>query len=142
MAVVVCLSVCLSQAGIASKRMGKSSAGFGVGFIPHILYTVSWCRVTPKIRVLPSGTLVSNSEYFATTSRSCCQQNSSMVELVDHTCDGRSVVAVYYASVGRNYHTQLLNFCLATSTAALCLGTKVRRYNWQCLGWPFPMQKY
>ena len=32
-------------------------------------------------------------ENFATGSRSCCQKNSSTVELVDDTCDSRRVVA-------------------------------------------------
>ena len=42
------------------------------------------------------------------TARSCCQQNVSTVELVDHTYDGRS--AVYYTSVDRNALTPLLLF--------------------------------
>jgi len=43
-----------------------------------------------KITVLPSGTLPQtlDLENFATASR-CCQQNSSTVELVDRTYDGR-----------------------------------------------------
>jgi len=52
-------------------------------------------RVSLKIRVLPSGTLSQtlDSENFARASRSCFQQNSSTVKLVDHTRDGRRVVA-------------------------------------------------
>jgi len=42
-------------------------------------------------------------ENFALASRSCCQQNSSTVEVVDHTFDGRRVVAeCTYSSVDRN----------------------------------------
>ena len=59
---------------------------------------------------LPSETLSQtlDLENFATTSRSCCQQNSSTVELVDHSHDGRLIVAVYYTSVDRNALTPLL----------------------------------
>jgi len=32
-------------------------------------------------------------ENFATASQSCCEQNSSTVELVDHNYDGRRAVA-------------------------------------------------
>ena len=39
-----------------------------------------------------SGTLFQTLD-FATASRWCCQQNWSMVGLVDYTCDGRRVVA-------------------------------------------------
>ena len=45
-------------------------------------------------------------------SRLCCQQNWSTVELVDHTCDGRRVVAVYDTSVDRNTITPLLRFVI------------------------------
>ena len=44
---------------------------------------------------------------FATASRSRCQQNSSMVELVDHTYDGSTrrgwAHIVYYVSVDFTY---------------------------------------
>ena len=48
-----------------------------------------------KIRVFSSGTLSRSPELenFATVSRQRCQQNASMIELVDHTCDGRHATA-------------------------------------------------
>jgi len=54
------------------------------------LYPTPCCEefwVSPKIRVLPSGTLsrTLDLENFATVSRSRCQQNSATVELVDDT---------------------------------------------------------
>ena len=54
-----------------------------------------------KIRVLPSEYLPQtlDLENFAAAIRSCFQQNSSTVELVDDTYDGRRVVAVYYTPV-------------------------------------------
>ena len=52
-------------------------------------------RVSPKITVLPFGTLLQtlDSEKFVAESRPRRQQNSSTVELVDHTCDARRAVA-------------------------------------------------
>jgi len=53
-----------------------------------------------KIKVFLCGTLSQtlDLENSATTGRSCCQQNSSTVELVYHTSDGQRVEAAYYTS--------------------------------------------
>ena len=83
----VCLSVCLSQIRFVLKRLeGASWFWRGLDFfspIPH--------SVVRKFWVSPSGILFQalDLENFATTGRSCCQQNPSTVELVDHTYDGR-----------------------------------------------------
>ena len=85
--------VCLSQAGTVSKRLDESSWFWHVGFLPPIPH-----RVIKKFGYLElSQTQDSN---FATASRSCCQQNSSTVELVDDTYDGRR--DVYHPSVNCN----------------------------------------
>ena len=71
--------VCPSQVGVLLQRMDRSR-----WFWPYL--------ASPKIKVpvLPSGTSeIMDLENFATASRSCCQQNSSTVELVDHTNDSR-----------------------------------------------------
>ena len=62
--------------------------------------------------VIPSGTLSQtlDLENFVTASRPRCQQNSSTVELVDDTYDGRRVVAVYCKSVNYNALIPLLRF--------------------------------
>ena len=67
-------------------------------------------HVSTKITVFPSETLseTPNLENFATASRSCYQQNLSMVEVVDHTCDGWRIVAVYYMLVSCNAVTLFL----------------------------------
>jgi len=71
----------------------KKRAGFWHGVasftLSHIVLCSNEIRVPPKIRVLPSGTLpnILDLENFATASRSCCQQNSSTVEFVDHIYD-------------------------------------------------------
>jgi len=51
--------------------------------------------ISAKIRVLPSGTLSQtlDLENFTTASGSCCQQNSSTGEFVDHAYDGACFVA-------------------------------------------------
>jgi len=61
-------------------------------------------HVSAKITVVPSGTLshTLDLEKLATTSRPCCQQNSSTVEFVDDTYVGRRVVAVYCKLVNCN----------------------------------------
>jgi len=46
-------------------------------------------RVSPKI-ILSQTLHLGN---FSTASQSCCQQKSSTIELVDHSYDGRRVVA-------------------------------------------------
>ena len=74
-----------------------------------------------KIRVLPSGTLpqILHSESFTAVGRWCGQQNSSTVELVDHTYDGRArrgwMHEVYYMLVDCNPLTPLLRFVLYLS---------------------------
>ena len=96
-AVVVCPSVCLSvcpfvrQTVVVSKRLDKSS-WFLARRLPSTIPTLCYKEigVSPKIKVLPSGTLsqTPDVENFATASRSRCQQNSSSsstVELVDDT---------------------------------------------------------
>jgi len=90
------LSFCLSHAGIVSKRLNGSSCFWRRSFLSRFTY--------PTLCYKDSG--ISKIRYFhlelfqslefkkiATASRSCCQQNSSTVELVDRTCDGRRVVA-------------------------------------------------
>ena len=87
------LYVHLSQAGIVWKRLDESS-WFLAWRLPST-YSTLCCKeicVSPKIRILPSGTLSQTSylENFTTASRSRCQQNSSSsssstVELVDNT---------------------------------------------------------
>jgi len=86
------LSVCSSQAGVVSKRLDESSwlSAWRLSSICPTLCSKK-ISVSPKIRVLPSGTLSQTHDLgnFATASRSCCQQNSSSssstVELVDDT---------------------------------------------------------
>jgi len=88
--VSVCLSVCLSQVGVVSKRMNESSWVFWhKSFLRLILH-----RVLRKFGYLQNNGTLSKTldfENFATASQSCSQQNSSTVELVDHTYDGRRV---------------------------------------------------
>ena len=88
----VCLSVCPSQAGVVSKRPDESSWFLECrppSAYPTLSYKELW--VSPKTKVLPSGTLsqTPDLEDFATASRSRCRQNSSSssstVELVDDT---------------------------------------------------------
>ena len=63
---------------------------------------------------------------FATVSRSGRQQNSSTVEPVDHTYDGRRVVAVYYTSLKRNTLTQLLHlFWICTTCSYSCAAVEI-----------------
>jgi len=86
----VCLSVCPSQAGAVSKRLDESSWFWHGGFrLSHTVLYKENC-VSPKINVLPSGTLsqAPDLENFDTASRWRCQQNSSSsstVELGDYT---------------------------------------------------------
>ena len=88
--------------------------------------------VSPKISVLPSGTLsqTSDLENFATASRSRCQQ---LVVVVDdgRACwrrlyDNQRVVAVYYTSINCNPLTpfDLLWICRITCS-----------YSWQDFDW-------
>jgi len=107
--VSICLSVPLRRYFI--QTTGQIELVLRGGFRPSILHCVLMkFDYLQKIRALPSETLSQtlDLENFATTSRSCCQQNSSTVELVDHSHDGRLIVAVYYTSVDRNALTPLL----------------------------------
>jgi len=83
------VSVCLSvRPSVTSRycieRNGRNPAGFGTEASSHLSYTLRYdeIRVSPKIRVLPSGTLSQTPDFenFATASRSCCQNNSSTVQ--------------------------------------------------------------
>jgi len=62
----------------------------------HLCYEEIF-RVHPKNNMgtllLSSGTLSKTLELENFASRSCCQENLSTVELVDHTCVGRRVLA-------------------------------------------------
>ena len=130
-AVIVCPSVRPSvrpsQAGIASKRLHKSSwysARRLPSTYPTLCYKEIWA--SPK-RVLPSETL--DLENCAAASRSRCQR---IVVVVDgracwrHLYDNRRVVAVYYKSIICNPLTpfDLLWICRTT-----CF------YSWQDLDW-------
>jgi len=92
----VALCLCLSQVGVLSKSLNESS-WFLTRELPSTYPTLysQEIRVSPKIRALPSGTSPKtlDLENFATASQWCGQQNSSTVELVDHTYDNRRVVA-------------------------------------------------
>jgi len=100
----VCPSVRPSQAGIVSKRLAESS-WVSARRLPSTYPTLSCkeIRVSPKIMVLPSGSLSQTLDVdnFATASRSCCQQNSSTVELADRTYDASWLVAQSLLHVGR-----------------------------------------
>ena len=120
-------SVRPSQAGIASKRLHKSSwysARRLPSTYPTLCYKEIWA--SPK-RVLPSETL--DLENCAAASRSRCQR---IVVVVDgracwrHLYDNRRVVAVYYKSIIFNPLTpfDLLWICRTT-----CF------YSWQDLDW-------
>ena len=106
--VSVCPYVHLSQAGTVSKRLDGSNWFLAWRFlsIDSILcFKEMW--VSRKIKVLLSGTL--NLENFAIASRSCCQQNLSTVELLDHTYGGRrcSWQTVYAIHPLRSEHSLL-----------------------------------
>jgi len=56
----------------------------------YSIYATLCCkesRISPKIRVLPSGTLSQTLDFKK------CRHSKSTVELVDHTYDGQRVVA-------------------------------------------------
>ena len=87
-------SVCYSR--FASKRLDGDGIelvfGMAASFdLSYILYCKE-IRVPPKLRILPSPTLPQtlDLENFATASRWCGQQKSSMVQLADYTHDGRA----------------------------------------------------
>jgi len=96
-------------------------------------------RVPPKIRILFSGTLprTLDSQNFATAGGSCSQQNSSTVELVDHTDDDRRVAVGRIQFIGRtcwstvtlclNYFDLLYNLLLDYSAAVDQISTDTAR---------------
>ena len=99
----------------------------------HLSYNSTMCckeiRIPPKRRVLPSGTLSRTLylENFANVSPSCCQLNSSAVELVDYTYDGRRVVSVYYTSADPNalHYFDLLWICCTTCSCTCAAVNKI-----------------
>ena len=103
----VCPFVSLSQTGVVSKRLNGSSWFRYGSFLPLCCKEI---RVSPKIRVFPSATLsqILYLKGFARVSRSCCQQSSWTVEIVDHTYDSRRVARLTHTSVDRNALTALL----------------------------------
>jgi len=131
----VCLSVRLSQTGIVSKRpyrprwLWHGSLGPIFSFSAILCYQANpfypapyynEIRASTEVRILLYGTLSQTLDLdnFAMASRSCSQQNSSTAELVDHTYEGRLVVArraLVYLSVGRNALTPLLRLVVDLS---------------------------
>ena len=88
--VSVCLSVRLSvlTSRYCIETTGRIEPVFGIeAFFTYPALCYNEIRVSPKIRVLSSGTLPQTLDLkkFATTSQSRCQQNSSTIEPVDDT---------------------------------------------------------
>jgi len=115
--VVVCpsgrLSVWPSQAGIVSTRIEGQSCFLAWELpltYPKLCYEEKRVSVKTGGKELCLKTL--NLENFAIVSRRCGQQNSSMVELVDYTYDGRMrrgwMHKVYYTSIDCNSLTPIL----------------------------------
>jgi len=119
--VCVCPSVRLSH--IVSERHDESGWFFGVEASFNVSYTLGCkkIRASPKIRVASLGNFVPNSglrESFATTRRSCCERNSSTVELVDHTYDRRDaswLFATRRSTVTPSYFDMLWICCTTCS---------------------------
>ena len=125
-AVVVCLSDCLSVLSHDVKLLYRNdhtdrpTADFWHGsFFWHIVHCILRKFVYfQKLRVLPSGSLLQtlDLENFATASRWCGRLNSSTVELVDHTYEGRAprdwIHTVCYSLIDCNPLTPLLRFIL------------------------------
>jgi len=89
-AVMVRLSIFPSHAGIdRNDWTDRAGSAKHACFLPPVCYKE--VRISPKIRTLPPRTLFQTlgCENFVTASRSCCHQNSSTVEFVDHTYDDR-----------------------------------------------------
>jgi len=113
----VCLSVCpfVRQTVVVSKRLDKSS-WFLARRLPSAIPTLRYKEigVSPKIKVLPSGTLVPNSGRRKFRHGKSIALSTKLV--VDgracwrHLYDNRRVVAVYYKSVNCNPLTPLLRF--------------------------------
>ena len=123
-AVVVCLSDCLSVRHMTLSYYIETTTRIGLRLIFgteasfDISYTVLKFVYFQKLRVLPSGTLLQtlDLENFATASRWCGRLNSSTVELVDHTYEGRAprdwIHTVCYSLIDCNPLTPLLRFIL------------------------------
>jgi len=131
----VCLSVCLSQAGIASKRLDESSC-FLVRRLcstyPTLCYKDIW--VSPKIRVLPAGTLSQTPDLETISPRQVDRvvnksrrRHHRRSSLWRQLYDNRRVVVVYYKSVNCNPLTPLLRFVVHCCTTCL--------YSWQDFDW-------
>jgi len=109
----LCPSVCPLHTCIVSKRLDESSRFVARRF--HFTCPKLCCKETQvlsKISVLSSETFshTLDLQKIATTSRSCCQQNSSTVELVDDIRDDRRIVAVYDKSIDCYTPTPALRF--------------------------------
>jgi len=89
------MSVSLSQAGIVSVFSME------VSFPPSYTLRCKEIRLSPKIWVLPSGTLsqTRDLENFATAGRSRCQQNSSTTKLVDDAYDASRLLTARRSTV-------------------------------------------
>jgi len=116
----VCLSVCLSVC--SSNRCCIETTGqielVLARRLPSTIPTLCYKEigVSPKIKVLPSGTLVPNSGRRKFRHGKSIALSTKFVVVVDgrpcwrHLCDSRRVVAVYYKSVNCNPLTPLLRF--------------------------------
>ena len=91
-AMAVCLSVCLSQVCVLSKRLNEPGC-FWVWNLPSIYRTLCYkeIQVPSKIKVLPPGTLVQtlNLETFATAYRS---SKRVVYQLSSRKADAQSVI--------------------------------------------------
>ena len=91
-----CLSVSVTNRSVSVTEIAKRIKLVLAWTLPSN-YPTLHCkksRVAPKLRVPTSlWNFVSNSQNFATASRSHCQPNSSTIEFVDHTHDDRRIVA-------------------------------------------------
>jgi len=87
--VSVCPSVCLSVTSrYCTKNDQTDRAGFGLDLLlTYCKLCYKEIRLLPKIRVFPTGTLP---KIHAAASQRCGEQNSSTVELVDYSYDGRA----------------------------------------------------
>jgi len=97
-----CMSVCLLQVGFLSKRLNELS--WFLAWELTSTYPTLCCKeicASQKIRYFSLWNFVPNS--FAMTDQSCCQQNSLIVKLVDHTYSSRwSMHVVHNISVDRS----------------------------------------
>jgi len=93
--VSVCLSgtVHLSQVGVLSKRMNESSWFWQGSFLWPLLYSVIGHSNNSQNKGTSPNYGWLDLENFATADRSCCQQNLSTVEFVDHTYESGRIVA-------------------------------------------------